>query len=210
MKSKDGSWTLNELCDHVDRALAVGYPGQTNGQIREVPDARSIRYYTTLGLIDRPGEMRGRTAFYGKRHLLQIVAIKRLQSRGLSLAEIQKMLVGISARDLSRLARLPEDLERALEVEETGPSPPHAETRDRRDRSAFWKEEPALASRPGTEALDSTEIPAPVLQAVQLSGEVNLLFPMKRPVSGQDVKAIQAAAVPLLNILETRGLLRRK
>ena len=68
MKSKEACWTLNDLCDQVLRALSVGYPGQTNGQIREVPDARSIRYYTTLGLIDRPGEMRGRTALYGKRH----------------------------------------------------------------------------------------------------------------------------------------------
>ncbi len=74
--------------------LAVDYAGQANGRVREVPDQRTIRYYTTLGLIDRPAEMRGRTALYGVRHLLQLVAIKRLQTHGLSLAEIQTRVVG--------------------------------------------------------------------------------------------------------------------
>jgi hypothetical protein len=79
-------WTLDELGARVALALAVGYDGQANGRVREVPDGRTIRYYTTLGLIDRPAAMRGRTALYGVRHLLQLTAIKRLQARGLSLA----------------------------------------------------------------------------------------------------------------------------
>src|SRR4051812_31055524 len=104
-------WTIDELGAQVSQALAVDYDGQPNGQVRDVPDRRSIRYYTTLGLIDRPADMRGRTALYNRRHLMQIVAIKRLQARGLSLAEIQRQLVGLPDAALSRLARLPADFE---------------------------------------------------------------------------------------------------
>ena len=69
-----------------------------------MPDRRTIRYYTTLGLIDRPAEMRGRTALYGRRHLLQFVAIKKLQARGRSLAEIQQALAGQTDKELARIA----------------------------------------------------------------------------------------------------------
>jgi hypothetical protein len=82
-------WTLDELSAAVARALAVDYDGQPSARVRDVPDRRTIRYYTTLGLIDRPAALRGRTALYGRRHLLQLTAIKRLQAAGLSLAEVQ-------------------------------------------------------------------------------------------------------------------------
>src|ERR1043165_8097616 len=62
----------------------------TNGQVRAVPDERTIRSYGTLGLLDGPAAMRGRTALYGARHLAQVVAIKRLQTAGRSLAGIQE------------------------------------------------------------------------------------------------------------------------
>src|ERR1700730_4103681 len=90
-------WTIDELGRLVAAALSVDYAGQANGQVRDVPDRRTIRYYTTLGLIDRPAEMRGRTALYGRRHLLQLVAIKRLQAAGRSLTEIQQHLLGLAS-----------------------------------------------------------------------------------------------------------------
>src|SRR4051794_26899981 len=89
-------WTIDELGSRVALALSVDYDGQASGRVREVPDRRTIRYYTTLGLIDRPAEWRGRTALYGRRHLLQLVAIKRLQARGLALAELQQQLLGLT------------------------------------------------------------------------------------------------------------------
>src|SRR5215467_13453823 len=107
MSRTEPLWTIAELGALVARALSVDYDGQTNGQVRDVPDRRTIRYYTTLGLIDRPAEMRGRTALYGRRHLLQLVAIKKLQARGRTLAEIQERLVGLTDAALRRLAQLP-------------------------------------------------------------------------------------------------------
>src|ERR671926_828106 len=97
-------WTLDELVDRVGRALAAKYPGAPNGRVREVPDRRAIRWYTTIGLVDRPAAMRGRTALYGPRHLLQLVAIKRRQAQGRSLAEIQAELVGASDATLRGVA----------------------------------------------------------------------------------------------------------
>src|SRR5881392_2255064 len=98
-------WTIDELGTRAALALSVDYAGPPNGRVREVPDRRTIRYYTTLGLLDRPAEMRGRTALYGRRHLLQLVAIKRLQARGLSLAEVQVELAAASDERLERIAR---------------------------------------------------------------------------------------------------------
>ena len=84
MKNGDETlWTIEELGDRV--ALELGgqsYDGVPSGRVRDVPDLRTIRYYTTLGLLDRAAAMRGRTALYGPRHLLQLVLIKRLQARG--------------------------------------------------------------------------------------------------------------------------------
>src|SRR6185437_14316218 len=94
-------WTIDELGAKAAEALAVDYAGPPNDRVRDVPDRRTIRYYTTLGLIDRPAEMRGRTALYGRRHLLQIVAIKKLQALGRSLAEIQHVLTGQTDKELA-------------------------------------------------------------------------------------------------------------
>ncbi len=112
MEIRPPLWTLDELCAQAALALATDYPGQASGRVRDVPDRRMVRYYTTLGLLDRPAALRGRTALYGRRHLLQLVAIKRLQTAGLSLMEIQTRLLGQTDSALETIARLlepPED-----------------------------------------------------------------------------------------------------
>jgi DNA-binding transcriptional MerR regulator len=48
---------------------------------------RTVRLYATQGLIDRPGKT-GRSAVYGHRHLLQLVLVRALARRGLSLSAI--------------------------------------------------------------------------------------------------------------------------
>ena len=97
----DASWTISELSERVADALADGVevPG---GKARAIPDARAIRYYTTLGLLDR-ATLRGRTAYYGARHLAQLIAIKRMQVDGASLAEIQELLPALDDAALSEL-----------------------------------------------------------------------------------------------------------
>src|SRR5262249_5101766 len=82
-----------------------------------------------------------RTALYGRRHLLQLVAIKRLQARGLSLAQVQEELLGLPTTALARLAKVP------AEILESPPEPDVKVTSEekcvRSQRTeAFWKEEP--------------------------------------------------------------------
>ena len=108
MKNGERSlWTIDELSGRVALALRAGYAGVPSGRVRDVPDLRTIRYYTTIGLLDRPAAMQGRTALYGHRHLLQLVAIKRLQARGLSLAAVQERVIGLSNTALGRIAAVP-------------------------------------------------------------------------------------------------------
>src|SRR5262249_18753924 len=107
-----------------------------NGQVRDRPDVRTIRYYGTLGLVDRPAEMTGRTALYGDRHLLQVLAVKALQARGATLADVQRTLVGASEPELR--ARGGPGLPAALAAT-AGPPPA------RPDR-AFWRTPPSPAA----------------------------------------------------------------
>jgi DNA-binding transcriptional MerR regulator len=125
-------WTLDQLAERVEAALSVDYHGQVSGRVREVPDQRAIRYYTTIGLVDRPAAMRGRTALYARRHLLQLVAIKRLQAQGLSLARIQARLAGATDAQLEHVARVPAlDEPAAATLHELAPAAA--------PRPAFWK-----------------------------------------------------------------------
>jgi hypothetical protein len=104
-------WTLDELSELVAGALrVVDYEGQPSRRVREVPDRRTIRWYTTIGLLDRPAAMRGRTALYGRRHLIQLVAVKRLQAQGHSLVEVQSELVGATDAAIESIARIPAGL----------------------------------------------------------------------------------------------------
>jgi DNA-binding transcriptional MerR regulator len=180
-------WTLDELGQQVEHALAVDYVGQPSGRVRDVPDRRTIRFYTTLGLIDRPAAMRGRTALYGRRHLLQVVAVKRLQAQGLSLAEVQARLVGLTDATLQELARLPPDGAPAS-------APPLPNSQGRRD-GRFWGESPADPPEPRT------------LTGVPLTNGATLLLDTSRPLDEQDLSALREAAAPLLTALRNRRLL---
>src|SRR5882757_9201288 len=91
------------LSQWVAKVLNTAEYVQDSQRVRELPDVRTIRYYTTLGLLDKPFEMRGRTAYYGRRHLLQIVAVKRLQAQGLALSAIQQKLLGVDEATLKTL-----------------------------------------------------------------------------------------------------------
>src|SRR5690349_5682618 len=103
-----GLWTLDQLAEQVEAALAVGYDGAPSGRVRSVPDQRAIRWYATIGLVDRPAARRGRTALSGERNLLPLVAIKRRQAAGRSLAEIQAELAGATDTSLRAIAQLPD------------------------------------------------------------------------------------------------------
>jgi MerR HTH family regulatory protein len=176
--------TLDELTGLVEAALSVDYRGAPTGRVRDVPDQRAIRWYVTRGLVDRPAAMRGRVALYGHRHLLQLVAIKRRQEQGRSLAEIQAELSGATDAALASVARLSPTPDIPTTTNGAAPAP----ARPRR----FWAERPAVGAGPEPVAV----------QGFRLEPGVTLLV---EGGTTADPKDILAAARPLLDLLAAGG-----
>lgn len=186
------AWILTELVDEVAARLAA-LPSPKNGQVRAVPDDRTIRYYGTIGLLDRPA-MRGRTALYAARHLAQVVAIKRLQGTGKSLAEIQALWPQLTDETLMSLSGV------ALAGKGRAPA-----------RKEFWKREPVASptSAPITEPVRRERL-APAELRVEIAPNIYVTIAMPEhgglALTHADVRAIRAAAAPLVTELAHRQL----
>lgn len=180
------SWTLAELVAEAASWIAT-LPPPKNGQVRAVPDERTIRYYAAQGLLDRPAAMRGRTALYSRRHLAQVIAIKRLQSAGHSLAAIQQMWPTLDDVTLARL---------------TGVTLPA-----RTPRTEFWKREAPKVSAPAP-----VQTAAPVEVRVELAPGVHVVIalPEGASIAPADVHALRAAAAPFVAELAHRGLIQEE
>jgi len=178
-------WTLDELVRRACDALAAQDVRVPNGRVTPLPDRRVVRWYSTIGLVDRPAAYRGRTALYGSRHLLQVVAVKRRQAEGRSIAEIQAELAGATDSTLRKVAQLPQPTEPAG---------------SQLSRPRFWTQ-PAAA--PAT--ADHAAAPASLLYGVTLHPGVTLMLPGQP--GADDLTEIRAAARPLLDLLARRGLL---
>jgi len=89
---RDTELDLDALAAAAHRLLRQARLRVDDGRVAGAPDARGIRYYQTLGVIDRPLRYDGRRAIYGYRHLLQLLAIRQLQREGYPLAVIQATL----------------------------------------------------------------------------------------------------------------------
>lgn len=74
--------SASEVLYGLEQLLAIA-----GEQLGEEISSRTVRLYATEGLIDRPGKD-GRRAVYGQRHLLQLLLIRSLARRGLSLSAI--------------------------------------------------------------------------------------------------------------------------
>ena len=182
----EGPWTILELAELAADALAAGRPValsadagagaaaagtgaadakagavRANGRVRDVPNERLVRWYVTVGLVDPPLSRRGRVAQYGPRHLLQLVAVKRRQAEGRSLAEIQAELAGATDETLAAVARVP-GVQPGPEALGSAPARFWARSAGPRD--------PGAAERPG-EHLGAAEEPGEHLGAAERSGE---------------------------------------
>jgi DNA-binding transcriptional MerR regulator len=207
MATETELWRIGELRNRAADALATGYEASDNGQVSAVPDARSIRYYGTLGLVDKPAEMRGRTAYYGRRHLLQLVSIKRLQARGLKLAEVQSELRGLSNGALEALAAVPEYSGPARPAQ--APSAPSAR------RESFWNA-PVLATlAPASAAASQAEPTTTPLAAtlrvqsqlrIELAPGVHVVVDTDKQPGQAERKLLGDAAQGLLDALRACGL----
>jgi len=98
LAAADGSPALYGL----DELLAMA--GERLGQ--EITP-RTVRLYATEGLIDRPGKD-GRRSVYGQRHPLQLLLIRSLARRGLSLTAIAPLAACSDGELLEQLLQLEE------------------------------------------------------------------------------------------------------
>lgn len=187
--------TIDELAAEV--AATVSSVGQASGRVSEVPSRRTIRYYSTHGLLDRPVEFRGRTALYGTRHVLQLVAIKQMQARGLALSQIQARMIGLSDTQLAELAG-------AKQVSKT---PAIAEeAREEKEEDSFWRREPVQAEPKVTPAPEPTN----QISGVRLDDDIVLMIEnATRDLHVDDLAAIRVAAEPLMKLLRARHLVRQ-
>ena len=239
----EGPWTILELAELAADALAPGSdapgseagrpePGQpeglragavrANGRVRDVPNERLVRWYVTVGLVDPPLSRRGRVAQYGQRHLLQLVAVKRRQAEGRSLAEIQTELAGATDETLAVVARVPAGLAAAephvaepAAAEPAGPAPGRFWTRSASVRepgtAAEAEEEQGTAGRRGRAVgavVGSEEVGrggSGIVHGIRLAPGVTLLLEDGgREPGPDDVIAIVNAARPLLAELASR------
>lgn len=176
----EGPWTILELAERAAESLAAipsaddgtpPGPARANGRIRDVPNERLVRWYVTVGLVDPPLSRRGRVAQYGRRHLLQLVAVKRRQAEGRSLAEIQAELAGATDEALAAVARVPD----ARPGPEALPAAP----------ARFWARRPG---QPGPQALAAGGA-GPAVHAAAEGAESAV-----RAAAGEAGPAVQAAA----------------
>lgn len=189
----DELYTLEQLSERVADLLAEDYNGQRSGRVRELPNGRTIRWYTTIGLVDRPLATRGRVALYGQRHALQLAAIKKLQADGLALAEVQERLLGASDEELARLAKISRPV-----VDIVHPS---AAMQAEADRSL-------LAGVAVDTALHAVRNLVP---AFRVGDSVTVLLNgVTRTLDDADIAELTAAAEPLLDAIERLGLTPRK
>jgi hypothetical protein len=235
-------WTLPELVAEV-AARITALPAPKNGQVRAVPDDRTVRYYMTLGLLDRPSSMRGRTALYDQKHVAQVVAIKRLQAMGRSLSEILQLWPTLDDRTLARMSGVelpvataaptraefwkrgpvPSEVAGTAAMPDEGPdtagaappiAAPGASGRVGATGTAF-----GLAPGPGVRAtvLPPRPVPGPIELRIELAPGVVLSLSIASEsrddssdqsvvISPADVRAIRAAAAPLLTELASRRL----
>jgi DNA-binding transcriptional MerR regulator len=238
----EGPWTILELAELAAETLAAAQPAvppadagtpsgpaRANGRVRDVPNERLVRWYVTVGLVDPPLSRRGRVAQYGRRHLLQLVAVKRRQAEGRSLAEIQAELAGATDEALAAVARVLDTRSapdtRAMAparfwarqarqpgtaaAERTGPPvaaaagpvQPGTAAAERAGRPT------AAAARGGQEDRGGAMAPAGLVHGIRLAPGVTLLLEgAGREPGPDDMTAIVNAAQPLLEELASRRL----
>jgi DNA-binding transcriptional MerR regulator len=226
----DRSWTILELAElaaetlatagtlDADTSATAGGPGselrdagstRAHGRVRDVPNERLIRWYGTVGLVDPPLSRRGRVARYGRRHLLQLVAVKRRQAEGKSLAEIQAELAGVTDEALAVIAGIPalgpaanqgSSWLAAGAIAPAGAGP-----------GRFWARQPQqpVTGAPATSTdQDGGDGPAArLVYGIRLAPGATLLLdgPGKEP-GPEDMTRIVNAARPLLEELASQGL----
>src|SRR5512141_1460386 len=92
--------SIEELVGLIARWTPAVAARQSRHKVTEVPTERTIRYYVSAGLIDRPLRYEGTRALYGFRHFLQALSIKALQARYFPLRKVRSVISDRNAVEL--------------------------------------------------------------------------------------------------------------
>jgi len=93
----------SELAKAAEARLRALGARQDRGTVSEIPDERTIRFYQSEGLLDPPIFKAGTASVFTIKHLLQLVAIKLLQSQDLPIKKIRIVIDGKSEDELEEL-----------------------------------------------------------------------------------------------------------
>ena len=94
--------SLEELVDISSSHLREVAPSQTRYRVNARPDARTIRYYVTQGLLPRPSAYVAGRAQYTGRHVLRLLMIKKMQADHHTLRRIRSVLETANDEELLR------------------------------------------------------------------------------------------------------------
>jgi DNA-binding transcriptional MerR regulator len=76
---------------------------QKRGTVSLVPDERTVRYYLAEGLIQPADEKQGTASVFSYKHLLQLVAVKKLQAEHLAIKKIRELVTDKDEQQLESL-----------------------------------------------------------------------------------------------------------
>jgi DNA-binding transcriptional MerR regulator len=96
----DAPMTLDQAVERANALLSAATSAPRDGRVRPTLDARTMRYYQTLGIVPPPRRAGGRRAVYRSTHLVRAVTTKLLQAGGLRLQDIAARIAQQADQDL--------------------------------------------------------------------------------------------------------------
>ncbi len=97
----------SELADAAAQLVLQVVPAQNRGNVSDLPDERTVRYYLAQSLLSEPLGRKGSASIFGYHHLLELLVIKRLQSQNMRIKQIREQLAGKSTAELEALLEIP-------------------------------------------------------------------------------------------------------
>lgn len=96
---------IKELAAAVADASRSGGKYRGRGNASDVANERTLKYYLAEGLLPTPDKKRGVSLIFERKHLLIVLAIKKLQQLGLATSVIKEALDGKSEQELDQIIK---------------------------------------------------------------------------------------------------------